>query len=161
MEKVYRKGKVRLVRPKEEYLQKIEANLRESDRKEAWAGWRLRASEVVRMSVESSDDTWVILYEEEPIGIFGVSRKSFLSEIGMIWFLGTDDLEKIWFSFGKETHAVIQMFLKNYERLENWAAFDNKKTLGWLKKNGFQIESPQPYGVYGEKFCYFWQTREK
>ena len=79
----------------------------------------------------------------------------------MIWFLGTDDLEKIWFSFGKETQAVIQMFLENYERLENWAAFDNKKTLGWLKKNGFQIESPQSYGVYGEKFCYFWQTREK
>ena len=113
------------------------------------------------MSAKSAGEAWVILHNEKPVGIFGVSPKSFLTDTGIIWFLGTTEIEKIWLTFGKETSAIVQRFLKKYQRLENWAAFENKKTLRWLKRNGFQIEAPKPYGVYDEKFCYFWQTRGK
>ena len=161
MEKRYRKGEIRLVKPEQKYLDEIIDNLREEDRREAWNAWRLSPTEVIEMSAKSAGEAWVILHNEKTVGIFGVSPKSFLTDTGIIWFLGTTEIEKIWLTFGKETSAIVQRFLKKYQRLENWAAFENKKTLRWLKRNGFQIEAPKPYGVYDEKFCYFWQTRGK
>lgn len=159
MRKEYRKGEIRLVLPNEKDINEISENLREEDRREAWNAWRLTPQEVVEMSANSAGEAWVILHSEKPVGIFGVSPKSFLTDTGIIWFLGTTEFERIWLTFGKETSAVIQSFFGKYKRLENWAAFENKKTLRWLMKNGFQIEAPKSYGVYGKPFCYFWQEK--
>ena len=161
MKTSYQNGKIKLVPIEKWHEDEIIKNLRQSDRDEAWKSWRLSAEEVVRISVRSSEDTFTILYKGEPIGIFGVARQSLISDRGMIWFLGTDQLEKIWFSFGKETKSIMKSLMEKYQFVANWVDGKNRRSIAWLKRSGFQMNAPEPYGVYGEKFCYFWWKNEK
>jgi len=159
IEREYQGGKIRIVPIEEWHVARVIEKLRESDRKEAWKAWRLRADEVARLSVESSEEGFTILHEGEPTGLFGVSRASLFSETGIIWLLGTDGLEKIGYSLAKETRAVVDTLLEKYKKLMNWVDKKNCKSVLWLKRSGFEVEEAAPFGVYGEDFCYFWKEK--
>jgi hypothetical protein len=108
--------------------------------------------EAVMMSYAGSDDCLVGVINGKIALIFGVASP-LLDDVASIWALGTDTCNEVPVSMVKVGRQIVQNFLKQYQRLENYCAADYEKSIRWLKLLGFTIGDPEPKGVHGELFC--------
>jgi hypothetical protein len=112
--------------------------------------------QVLKSGLEGSDNCMVGTADGVPICIYGVRKPSHLSDSGVIWMLGTDDVEKHFMKFGRECKNEVKRMVSNLRMVENYCHADNKKTIVWLKWLGFKFEDPAPYGRKGEMFRRFY-----
>lgn len=132
--------------------------LREADRAEVLA-LGVRPEVGLRMSAEASDYVWCGWIGGVPSMIFGCSR-NVLSERGEVWALGTDNCTghpREMLIYGRR---VLRMMLDIFPVLENYCDARYEKSLRWLKKIGFTIGDPEPYGVNGALFCHIMAKKE-
>lgn len=115
--------------------------MRQEDRDELWALSRTLAPEAVRQSVEASTEAYVALNKGEPIAVFGAVVPA-LGRHGVPWLLGTrgvDDCAKEYFQVCRKFVAHLA---KSCDVLQNMALADNRKTLVFLSRVGFDIGKP-------------------
>lgn len=129
----------------------VNARLRAADIREIEA---LGANPVgmVWKCVKASDFAWTGFVDGVPVMVFGCGQSLLASE-GDVWALGTDELEKHpreVLLYGKERIAKM---LEIFPCLGNHCGAWHAKNLRWLKKLGFTISAPVPYGAKGEMFC--------
>jgi hypothetical protein len=60
-----------------------------------------------------------------------------------IWFLGTDDIDKVKKSFYKYSKLILKFLSNDYDFVENYVPKDHIKTIKWLQWIGFKIENQQ------------------
>lgn len=142
-------------------VEHVAAHMREADVDEVWASSASRPLEAVARSVENSEKVWTLVYGDEPVAIFGVVRKSYLSNVGVPWLLGTSKIVDHVPAFLRLSKVYIPIMADGYARLENYVDFRNKLSIRWLQWMGFSIGHLVPSLVLGVKFHRFYMETKK
>lgn len=103
-----------------------------------------------------SDISFVGEHEGEVFAMGGVMAKSVIDPGGIVWLLGTDRLEDVWYAFAKESRRIIDILLEEYGSLENLVDVTNTKTIRWLKWLGFSCDEIVT-APFGHPFRRFWR----
>lgn len=139
-------------RPAEaEDVEFLASRLREADVREVRALGYRSARAALEASLASSDVAFTGLIDGVPAMVFGAGAPVF-AESGMVWALGTDLLTahpRAMLLHGREK---IRELLEFFPVLENWCDARYDAAHRWLKRLGFTLSEPVPYGAHGELF---------
>lgn len=137
----------------EEDVKQLSNKLRQTDIDEVWASHRKKPEEALIDGLKVSVMCLTIKNNGRPVGMFGINPETMLGDTAIVWFLSSDDIERIKTRFLRRGKAFIGMFLNHYSKLWNLVDERNKKSIEWLKFLGAS------FGKYvtinGEKFIYF------
>lgn len=84
-----------------------------------------------------SDECYTCFFNNKVMGMFGIDIK-----FNSIWFLGSDDSEKVAREWIKEGRYYINHFLELSPILTNTVSTKNKLHIGWLKRMGAKFSAP-------------------
>jgi hypothetical protein len=141
--------------PREGDAERLEAGLRSADRAEVAAAHGDRIAQVIRHSIAVTPDCIVSEADGELLCIWGTAPVSLLSDEGIPWLLGTNRIYRHSGLLTKTAKGYFQHALTIYSRLENYVDARNTASIRWLKRLGFALDEPRPYGVAGLPFHRF------
>lgn len=145
-----------LIRPTEPGdVELLYRNLRASDRAECEAYGDRDILEGIRASAARSLLCWTGLADGELGAIMGVAPLSVLGGIGSPWMLGTPVLDAHSRVLVAQTPKYIDRMLAAFPHLVNFVHAKNTTSVRWLRKLGFTLHAPEPYGPLGEPFRKF------
>ncbi len=144
------KTEIRPTRPED--VEALIANLRESDLIECIAYGRDDIPAGIRSSVNRSVLCWTGLADGEVASIMGCTPLNMLAGIGSPWMLGTPLLDRHSRVLVRETPAYIARMLSIFPHLFNLVHVENTTSVRWLRRVGFTLHAPVPYGEMGEMF---------
>ena len=148
---------VRFVKPTDELVAAVAADLREADKLEVWLSHRHDPADAVAASIASSPlIRYVAVDDQGPICAFGVGALGLLSDHGAPWLLGTRRLDEHLRQLARMSRPMVTMMRQRYRTLENWVHAGNLTSVRWLKACGFTIEEPASWGACGAHFHRFW-----
>ena len=130
----------------------LAAHLRQADRDEIDACGVEDPLAALCFCAATSTQSWVGTVNGRVACVFGVGAISILGGIGSPWMLGTDDITRHPGAFIKHSLPYIRAMLAAYPRLENHVDARNTKAVRWLKRAGFTLHEPVPYGPKGMLF---------
>lgn len=146
---------IEFVKPTHELIEEIAVNMRQADVDEVWVSNHFTPIEALLDGFEESDFCVVVTINNSPCVILGLVIRDVLSGSGTPWLLGTDYALKHKREFIKLVPDVISDMLNVCPYLVNHVHAENRVSIRWLKRIGFTIEQPLPYGVDGELFHRF------
>jgi len=111
---------------------------------------------VMKSGIKISEDCKVGTADGVPFCIYGVHKPSLLSDVGTVWMLATDEINKHFMKFGRECGNEVKEMMGNLRMLENYCHVTNRKTIVWLKWLGFKFDDPEPFGRKQEMFRRFY-----
>lgn len=131
----------------------VARHMRMSDRDELWALGRTNASDALRQSLAVSTEAYVAYDGEEPIAVFGANIPA-LGGFGVPWLLGTPRVDHRAREYFPWARRFIAHLLERCDTLQNMASAENRKTLIFLSRLGFDIGEPfvTPTGARGVLF---------
>lgn len=142
-----------LIRPTEPGdVEILHANLRASDRAECEAYGDGDILEGIRSSAARSLLCWTGLADGELGAIMGVTPISVIGGSGSPWMLGTPVLDAHSRVLVARTPQYIGRMLAAFPHLVNHVHAKNRTSVRWLRRLGFTIHAPEPYGAKGELF---------
>lgn len=145
---------MRIVRATQDHIDTIKGQLRKSDHNDCWIACHKNANEVLQIAFNKSEVCWAVTLDDIPVACFGAVSITIISDKGMQWLLGTNDIYKIKpMKFVKQTKKYVKKMLEHFQSLENYVYHKNKKSLKWNNRCGFSIEDAVPYGVEKDLFC--------
>ena len=147
---------VKFVKPTQELVEAIAADMRQADADEVWASNRNTPIEALMKGWEISNYTTVVTVNDEPCVMIGLAIRDILSGSGVPWLLGTENALKYKRQFITQVPAVISEMLDICPRLYNYVHVKNKVSIKWLKLIGFTLEDPLPCGPNNELFYKFY-----
>lgn len=150
---------VNYVKPTVELVEEIAKNMRQADIDEVWASDNFTPLEALMSSWEHSKYTTVITVNDEACVMMGLVMRDILSGHGVPWVLGTDNALKYKRGFFTEAPAIMDQMLNICPLLHNYVHCKNKISIRWLKRIGFTMCEPEPYGVEQELFHKFYIER--
>lgn len=130
-------------------------NMRDADREEVSAATSLPLVKVLKDSVDMSSVVKSGFINDDIACIWGVCPYSALSSKGTPWMLGTPLIEKYPLLFLRRSKGELKQFTDKYSYLENHVDARNAVAVHWLKWLGFDIKSPEPWGIKGLPFHKF------
>lgn len=131
----------------------LAANLRESDLNELRA---VGYADVLAPIVESVRDSrlcWAAFADGELGCLIGVTPLG--DGVGAPWMLGTPVLDRHSRVLVRRTPHYIALMLNEFPRLANYVHVGNVTSVLWLRRLGFTLADPQPYGAHGALFHLF------
>jgi hypothetical protein len=129
--------------------------VREADRRELWSGWRSTPVDSLRHGLERSSHCLTALVNFQPVCMFGVVPESLLGASGVIWLIGTDEMEMRRVGFLRRCRSHLHRLQQTYSRLHNYVAAENVHAVDWLRWLGFTIQPAGPFGYDREPFHHF------
>lgn len=111
--------------------------------------------EALLRAYENSYECKILLLKNKRIGIYGISSK------GIIWFLGTDEIEKHPFFFVRTGKKVIDKWLKKHKTLWNIVDSRNITHIKWLKLMGAKINCTKKFIINEVQFYTFSIVRKR
>lgn len=151
---------VRIVPYEPAHGEHVAADMRLSDRREIYYLATLRPLPAIRATVAMSDHATTALIDGEPVLIWGMARRTFLSDVGVPWLLGTPKADLHQYRFGRRSRDFFRDMASHYPIMENYALAENGRTLRWLKWLGFDMEEAKPYGAFRAPFVRFGRRLE-
>lgn len=133
-------------------VEELIANLRESDRAECEAYGRPSIAPGIEASVRRSLLCWTGTADGRVGAIMGVSPVDVLAGVGSPWMLGTPLLNRHSRVLVRMTPEYIARMLKAFPHLVNFVHAKNTTSVRWLRRLGFTLHNPVPYGALGELF---------
>ena len=136
----------------------LAAHLREADQLElvGTRGPGVDFEAAISRAVLLSSHVWVAAgHDHNPIAIFGVAPISMLNSIGSPWMLATDEAFRHPRTLVVEGRRYLAKMRESYFSLTNYVDARNDKSIRWLRRMGFEIHPPIPYGIEGEPFHRF------
>lgn len=138
----------------------LAVNMRQSDIAEIQAAGDTRnLFDVVADGVADSALCVAVECDGELLCIGGAAGWSLLSSSAVAWMLCTKAIEKHNRLFLLHGRDCVRVLLLRYAVLENYVDARNVKSIRWLRRMGFVIESAMPHPVSGRMFCRFWMRR--
>lgn len=131
----------------------LAANLREADRAELVASGFDEALYPIEQSVARSLLCWTTTVDGEVACIVGATWSG--ENTGAPWMLGTPLVERHARVLMRETPRYIALMLLAFPTLRNYVHAENKTSVRWLRRLGFALAEPQPYGPRGALFHHF------
>lgn len=138
----------------------IEPRLRADDRAELVAASGPDVLGQLREAVELSRGrlghmAFVAEHDGEIVALFGFVPVSALSGTAHPWMVGTAGLARVPGMLNKLSRAYCSAVLAEYPLLVNYVDARNRTSIAWLKRLGFEIGDPTPFGVEGLPFHRF------
>lgn len=137
------------------HVRDLAPRVRASDCAEVWATGRHTPAEALRLSVDVSVASVAALADGVPFAIFGVAARSLMSDTGVPWLLGSDDLVTHRRPFLRHGRVFVSAMLDIFPHLENYVDARNTTSIEWLRWLGFDILPAEPFGVYRLPFHRF------
>lgn len=109
---------------------------------------------VLATAVDRSTAVWVA-DDGEPVALFGVGALSLLQGVGTPWLLGTDRMWRHPRTLVVEGRRYLSTMRSLYPHLVNYVDARNDASIRWLKRLGFTLHDPAPYGAMGLPFHKF------
>ena len=149
----------------------VKYNIRSADEYDAeYLSTRLKHMDLIEIAAVSGRGTYVVLksgllgsencrvgtVDGVPLCMYGVRKLSHLSDTGVVWMLGTSEIDNHAMKFGRECKKELKKMMGNLRMIENHCHIENKKTIVWLKWLGFKFDKPAPYGRKQEMFRRFY-----
>lgn len=135
-----------------EYVAK---NIRDHDREEILYLTLMRPGPAIRMTVAHAVGIWTATVDGEIACIFGINRKTAVSDIGVPWLLGTPVVDTLPMTFLRGSVGYYKRMEKAFPKMENVVMADHKQAVSWLSWLGFDMGEPMPIGVDGRKYIRF------
>lgn len=128
--------------PTEADIAYVSEHMRRSDILEINAISELSPFEALRQSIKVSDRafSFVACIDDEPVCIGGCSPSGLLSDIGIIWLLGTDKLTCYAKLLTCDCRRGIDIMLDRWPVLTNMIDLRSTQTIRWLKLLGFEFK---------------------
>ena len=98
---------------------------------------------------------FVAEHEGETIALFGFVPLSALSSTAHPWLVGTPGLARVPGMLNRLSRAYCSAVLGEYPLLFNYVDARNRTSIAWLKRLGFAVSAPEPFGVEGLPFHRF------
>lgn len=137
-----------------EDIEYMARNLRAADRAEIEAVHGAHCPlHILAQAVRQSSLAWTAEANGRPFALFGVAPMG--EGAGSIWLLGTEELFKYPRALVRGGREVLAVMFKEYARLYNFMDARNTKSIAWLRRMGFTVHEPQPYGAAGLPFHLF------
>jgi hypothetical protein len=138
----------------------LEPHLREADRAEleAASGPDVRGNlrSAVRMSTgRGGKMAFVAEHEGEVIALFGFVPAGLLSGVAYPWLVGTPGLARVPGMLNRLARSYCSAVLGEYPVLVNFVDARHEASVRWLKRIGFELQPPEPFGVAGLPFHRF------
>jgi hypothetical protein len=146
---------VKFTKPTPELIEVIAANMRQADVDEVWASNHHTPIDALINGLKVSDRSVVVIVDDEPCAMIGLVIRDILSGVGVPWLLSTDGALKNKRNFLIQVPSVIDEMLTVCPKLFNYVHIKNKISINWLRRIGFTIDKPLPYGVDNELFHKF------
>ena len=149
------RDELRLVEPTHQHLASVARRLRKIDRQELAAVSAQDPYADILYSASVSDPCWVLTRNDVPIAVGGVAQHFDADELGVPWFLATDDISdsRVRFWLASKSKEFIGLLHERFRKLENFISAENSITIKWLTHLGFEIGEPKPIGRNGEMLC--------
>lgn len=144
-----------VVRAQVEHVRPVAEHMRAADALEVHLSANKTPFEALRDGFVRSLYSWTILLRGEPIGMFGLSSLTMLSNTGVPWLLGTDKMLNIRRQFIEESIERVEFMLTVYPHLINFVHVDNAPSIRWLQVLGFTLDEPIPVGPFQAPFHKF------
>jgi len=138
----------------------IEPRLRAADRAELVAASGPDVLGQLREAVTLSTGrggrmAFVAEHEGEVIALFGFVPVSALSSTAHPWLVGTPGLGRVPGMLNRLSRSYCSAVLGEYPLLVNYVDARNTTSVAWLKRLGFKIGDPTPFGAEGLPFHRF------
>lgn len=91
----------------------------------------------------------------EIVALFGFVPANALSDTAYPWLVGTPGLARVPGMLNRLSRSYCSAVLGEYPLLFNYVDARNRTSVAWLKRLGFEIGAPEPFGVEGLPFHRF------
>lgn len=146
---------IEIVDYKPEHGAYVAAHMRHMDRKEIYYMSALDPASAVKVTTAHAVAAWTALVDGVPACIFGITRATRLSDIGVPWLMGTDVLDDHAMALAFRSRPYIERFKRAFPKMENHVLAENARVVRWLRWLGFDMQEPAPYGCFGASFIRF------
>jgi len=144
---------IRDTEPGDEVL--LAQNLREQDMLEVRAYGYAEPLYPLHRSVRSSVMCWTAFADGHIAAILGCGPVSVMGGVGAPWMMGTPVLEKYARQMVKRTPEYLDRMLEVFPHLTNFVHVANTTSKRWLRRVGFELSPPMPFGALREPFHRF------
>ena len=142
--------------PREGDIETIVADMRDADRDELDASGALPHVTMLARSLAFSVNPGVAMGEHgKVVAIFGLAPLALMGDTAAPWMIGTTGLTKHPTSMVKAAARYFTQSQQQYPKLLNYVDARNVLSVRWLKRMGFEIDDPAPYGPFGFLFHRF------
>ena len=135
-----------------EHALELAENMRDADRKEAWAAAHYTPEQAVLFSLDASRDATTGLADGRVVCMFGAGAAAIISTTGIPWLLTTDLVKKHAKPFLRRNKKVVKEMLVAYPLLRNYVDERNTVAIKWLQWLGFEVLPPVSFGAEGFPF---------
>lgn len=139
-------------RSRESDIEVISQDMREADKREIWRSHKSTPEQALELGIKG-EVCLTFCVEDQPVAMFGVSRYTAVSPVGIPWLLGTEGIRKAAKYFLGESRKYVEAMNRKYSILENYVDKDNKLSVRWLKWLGFNLK--EEIDVNGHTFIRF------
>jgi hypothetical protein len=146
---------VEFKKPTAEMIQFIADNMRQADVDEVNAASNATPLQAVTDGVKVSCMSSVAFINGDIVAVLGVVKNSTLTDNGIPWLLGTNNIVKHYREFLGASPGVLDAMIDVCPNLMNHVYVENKISIRWLKWLGFTLSEPEPFGVNGALFHKF------
>lgn len=148
-------------KPTEADAMYVASNLKRDNQLEILAGIGDNALSDIVQSIKTSDDIGCLYINGLPAAIYGVKRRSVLSDEGLAWLLMTSEIDNHKVFVAKHCKKGLKQMLAKYQRVYNWVNVENEDIIRWLKWMGAKFHGPYKYGVFDKEHYFFEFERGK
>lgn len=150
---------IKYVKPDLSLISEIAINMRQADINEVYASNRFSPKEALMDGFNRSDYCAIITNDGVPFAMLGLAIPNILNDVGIPWMLGSNEAVKNRREFMRAAPAILNGMLDRCGYLYNYVHSENIVSKAWLKRIGFTIDDPEPYGINGELFHKFYLER--
>lgn len=135
--------------------------LRAADLREIEGATGESPGSVLDAGLSESDPCFAIVDERDaPVALFGVVPDAAAPDVGLIWLLAADELERHGLSFVRECGEWVAELQLRYRVLWNWVDARNRIHVRWLIWCGFELlERVDDHGSGALPFYLFQKVR--
>jgi len=131
----------------------LSTRLRDCDVEEIKASHNISPHTALILGVVNSTLPLAVIDKHKPVAMFGVVPEE---DVGLIWFLGSEQLKDVSLPFLRECRDVVKMFNNKHKLLANFVYAKNELHIKWLRWCGFKfIKLHEKYGYEQKPFYEF------
>lgn len=146
---------VEIIQARVSHIPVIASRVRPEDKAELWDFACVTPAQAMYYGLNQARLARTGFIDGEAVCMLGVNTISVVSGIGRPWMIGTSLLDKYAMTFLRRCQPVVAEMLSDYKRLENYIDVRNVKAIAWLQWLGFEMEEPEPMGIYKKPFIKF------
>lgn len=132
-----------------EHVDELAPKMRPADTAEVLASGGFTPREALEESVTASAHAFAALFDGEVAALWGVVDGP---GCGIVWALTGPAVERHPKAFLRHSRIAVNVLLRHYPALTNFVDARYEQALRWVRRLGFSVGPPEPFGAAGLPF---------